>query len=102
MARDPGATFLFVDRTDDLTDIDAIPVDMSGVEIGHHQGRCSFEALLDKYELRDPVLRRMGEIIRVIDVPIDDEPPPDYDWAPAFDELRALGVDDDARLPEVR
>ena len=96
---DPGATFLFVDRTEDRANIDAIPFDMRGAEIGHHYGRCSFEALVDMYELRDPVLRRMGEIIRMIDVPADDELPPAYAWvAPAFDQLRALGISDEERL----
>lgn len=98
---DPGAAFLFVDRTDNLTHIDAIPFDMRGAEIGHHGGRCSFEALLDKYELRDPALRRMGEIIRVIDVPVDDEPPPAHGWvAPAFEQLRSLGLGDEERMTE--
>lgn len=96
---DPDATFEFVDRTEDPSRIDAIPFDMRGVEIGHHNGRCSFEALLDKYELRDPALRRMGEIIRAIDVPLDADPRPDATWVePAFDDLRAGGLSDDERL----
>ena len=96
---DQSARFVFVDRTEDLAHIDAIPFDMRGAEIGHHYGRCSFEALLDTYELRDPVLRRMGGIIRMIDVPVDDELPIAFEWvAPAFEQLRALGTSDDERL----
>ena len=95
---DPDATFMFVDRTDDR-DIDAIPFDMRGAEIGHHHGRCSFETLLDKYELRDPALRRMGVIIRAIDMPLDAEPPSDAAWvAAAFDELRTRDFSDEERL----
>lgn len=90
---------MFVDRTEDVSGLGAIPFDMRGAELGHHHGRCTFEALLDKYELRDPVLRRMGEVIRAIDVPFDDSPPAGFDWvAPAFDELRALGLSDEERL----
>ena len=96
---DPDATFVFVDRTADWNQIDAVPFDMRGAEIGHHHGRCSFEALLDKYELRDPALRRMGTIIRAIDMPLDAEPVPDEAWVgPAFDELRARDLSDDERL----
>lgn len=96
---DPGATFIFVDRADDRSHIDAIAFDMRGAEIGHHHGRCSFETLLDKYELRDPALRRMGAIIRAIDMPLDAEPPSDAAWvAAAFDELRARDLSDEERL----
>ena len=96
---DPDATFLFVDRAEDLSQLDAIPFDMRGAELGHHHGRCTFEALIDKYELRDPVLRRMGEIIRAIDMPLDGEPPAGYGWvASAFDDLRAIGLSDHERL----
>lgn len=96
---DPEAVFVFVDRTDDLSRDDAIPFDMRGAEIGHHNGRCSFEALLDKYELREPALRRMGQVIRAIDVPLDSEPESAYAWvAAAFDHLRARGLSDEERL----
>lgn len=96
---DPDAAFLFVDRTEDLSRVDAIPFDMRGAELGHHHGRCSFEVLLDKYELRDPVLHRMGEVIRRIDMPFDGEPTDGDAWvAAAFDELRALGLSDEERL----
>lgn len=59
---DPGATFVFVDRNTDVSGLDAIPFDMRGAKLGHHAGRCTFEVLLDSYELRDPALRRMGEM----------------------------------------
>lgn len=98
---DPDATFVFVDRNADPSSLEAIPFDMRGVELGHHHGRCSFEAVLDKYELRDPTLRRMGEIIRAIDMPVDGGPPQGYTWVkPAFDELRALALPDDERLAQ--
>jgi hypothetical protein len=32
-----------------------------------------FEVVLESYELRDPALRRMGEIVRAIDVPFDSD-----------------------------
>ncbi len=70
---DPEATFVFVDRDTDVSDLDAIPFDMRGAELGHHAGRCTFEVLLDRYERRDPALRRMGEIVRAIDVPFDSQ-----------------------------
>ena len=96
---DPDAIFVFVDRNQDFSNLNAIPFDMRGVELGHRAGRCSFEAVIDKYELRDPALRRMGEIIRAIDMPFDGDPPADTTWlAAAFDELRASVITDEERL----
>jgi hypothetical protein len=96
---DPEATFVFVDRNTDVSALDAIPFDMRGAELGHHSGRCTFEVLLDSYELRDPALRRMGEIVRAIDMPFDSERTADMAaLAAAFNELRDADIADDDRL----
>ncbi len=96
---DPEATFVFVERNTDVSDLDAIPFDMRGAELGHHAGRCTFEVLLDRYELRDPALRRMGEIVRAIDVPFDSDRTEDVAaLTTAFDELRDADLDDEERL----
>lgn len=86
---DPDAEFVF------LTDPTAIPegttpFDLRGVELGHHHGDCSFETILRRYELTDPVLWRIAEIIHEAD--LDDER---YDApeAPGFDvALRGLSM----------
>ena len=55
--------------------------------------------LLDSYELRDPALRRMGEIVRAIDMPFDSERAADMAaLAAAFNELRDADIADDDRL----
>jgi hypothetical protein len=96
---DPAATFVFVDRNADVTSLDAIPFDMRGAELGHHGGRCTFEVLLDSYELRDPALHRMGAIVRTIDVPSDSDQGEDVGgWTAAFSELRDARVSDEERL----
>ena len=50
---------------------DATPFDIRGVELSHHHGDCSFETILRHYELTDPVLWRIAEIIHEAD--LDDE-----------------------------
>jgi hypothetical protein len=96
---DPDAAFEFIDRNRDPTELAAIPFDMRGVELGHHGGKCTFEVLLEKYELRDPALRCMGEIIRAIDVRLDDDSPPALvELAAAFDKIRDSAISDDERL----
>jgi hypothetical protein len=67
---DPEAEFLFVpdDQVMDTARREgARPFDVPGVELGHHGDRCSFDAFLAKYELTDPALRALGEIVRGAD-----------------------------------
>ena len=96
---DPAATFEFVPRTRDVSKIDGIPFDLRGAEIGHRDGRCSFESLLEKYELRDQALRRMARIIRGADLPHEDGSPHESAGVLAvFDGIRDGASTDEERL----
>ncbi len=64
---DPEAEFVFVDDLDDVPS-DATPFDISGVELSHHGGECSFEAFLRRYELADPVLWEIAKIVHEADL----------------------------------
>src|SRR5258708_5172979 len=71
---DPEAEFLFVpaDQVSATAQREgAIPFDVSGVELGHHEGRCSFEAILRKYGLDDPALNLLGQFVHGADVADD-------------------------------
>jgi hypothetical protein len=96
---DPGATFEFVARTRDLSAAAGIPFDVRGAELGHHRGRCTLEALIDKYELTDEALKRMARVIRAADLP-QDEPAPAV--APGvlaiFDGIRDASQSDQERM----
>jgi hypothetical protein len=78
---DPEPEFVFVDDPA-LVPADATPFDMRGAELSHHGGDCSFETILRRYELDDPVLWKLAEIVHEAD--IDDE---------RFDAPEARGVD---------
>jgi hypothetical protein len=54
----------------------AIPFDAPGVELGHHDGRCSFESIILKYGLNDPGLLHLAKIVHGADVAedIDSDP----------------------------
>lgn len=79
---DPDATFVFVTDPDQVPR-DATPFDMRGVELGHHQGDCSFETVLRRYQLTDDLaLQRIAEIAHEAD--LDDE---------RFDAPEAPGLD---------
>jgi hypothetical protein len=68
---DPDAEFYFVPPENVLSDalsLEAIPFDVSGVELGHHRKECSFEAILKKYNLTsDPALEFLGRIVNGAD-----------------------------------
>ena len=71
---DSEAEFLFVPRNEIervVAESGAIPFDASGVELGHHAGRCSFESILLKYDLKDPGLQRLAQIVHAADVAED-------------------------------
>ena len=61
---DPKAKFQFVPvgQTTDLP-ASAEPFDIPGVRLSHHQGHCSFHALLREYKLTDPILHRIARIV---------------------------------------
>lgn len=71
---DSEAKFLFVPKNQVTTTAEAtgaIPFDVVGVELGHHEGKCSFEAILQKYELGDPALARLAKIVHAADIASD-------------------------------
>ena len=78
---DRQATFVFVDDPDDVPD-DATPFDMRGAELSHHDGDCSFESFLRRYELDDPVLWDIARIVHEADLGDD-----------RYDAPEAAGVD---------
>ncbi|MGW0205277.1 chromate resistance protein ChrB domain-containing protein [Streptomyces sp. NPDC003233] len=96
---DKEAEFVFVTDPTEVPD-DATPFDMRGVQLGHHGGDCSFETILHHYDLTDPVLWKIAEIIHEAD--LDDER---YDApeAPGVDViLRGLSmICDDERILEL-
>lgn len=49
----------------------AIPYDVKDVELGHVDGRCSFESIMVKYGLDDPALKRLAKIVHGADVSAD-------------------------------
>ncbi len=68
---DPEGEFLYVapDAVQRVAaEEGAIPYDVDGAELGHVDGRCSFESILLKYRLDDPALKRLGEIVHGADI----------------------------------
>ena len=65
---DPEAEFVFLPHRTDWSKIeDGIVFDVPNCELGHHGQDVSFNSILKKYNLRDPALILLGEIVRAAD-----------------------------------
>lgn len=68
---DHDALFAFAADPDAARELGGTPFDMRGVELGHHEGRCSFETVLHKYRLTDAALHEIAAMVH--DADLDDE-----------------------------
>ena len=94
---DNEAKFLFVPRNQVdkvAAETGAIPFDAPGVELGHHESRCSFESTLLKYDLRDPALSRLAKIVHAADIAED------IDTDPIARGLEAIATGFSLRYPD--
>lgn len=89
---DPDAEFLYVGDPADVPD-DATPFDMLGCDLSHQGDDVTFETILRRYDLTDPVLWRIGRIVHQADVEDDRFDAPEADGLDVI--IRALGVDHD-------
>jgi hypothetical protein len=68
---DKDAEFHFVAADQVMSEAErlgAIPYDVKGVELGHHDKECSFEAIVKKYHLTiDPALLLLSKIVNGAD-----------------------------------
>jgi len=98
---DPDAEFLFVQK-DKVMEIakkeNAIPFDVDGAELTHfyENGKefVSFDAIIRKYNLKDPALLKLAEIVWGADARIDNPPPESAGLEAAATGFRILAKDD--------
>ena len=67
---DEQAEILYVPANDvrhTAVETGAIPFDVPDVELGHEGERCSFDAFLAKFGLKDPALEHLALIVRAAD-----------------------------------
>jgi hypothetical protein len=71
---DSEADFMFVPTSQIekvVAETGAIPFDAPGVELGHAEGRCSFESIIQKYGLKEPGLLLLAKIVHAADISED-------------------------------
>ena len=88
-----GAAFWLSERLGDRV------LGLEQFELGHRNGLCTFETLLELYELTEPALQRMATVIRAADLPTEEGRPPEAAGVAAiFDGLRYMALTDEERL----
>ncbi|MBA2643566.1 MAG: chromate resistance protein [Actinobacteria bacterium] len=76
---DPDGEFLFVPAGDVLAVAEregAVSFDAPDAQYTHRDGLCTFEVLLEEYELDDPALELLGRIVHGADVAEDRDATP--------------------------
>jgi len=67
---DPKAEFLFVpvEKIEEIVKKErAIPYDAPNIELTHHDEKCSFDAIIEKYKVSDPAVSELAKIVRAAD-----------------------------------
>jgi len=92
---DPLAAFDYVPTAtvfDEAKARSAVPYDLPGAVVTHRGERCSFDALVEDFDLRDPALDRLATIVRGADTDR-------LDLAPESQRLLAASMDLSKRYP---
>lgn len=64
---DPEAEFIFVRDPSEVPE-DATPFEIPGADLSHHDGDCTFEVMIRRYDLRDPDLSALARIVHEADI----------------------------------
>ena len=94
---DNEAVFLFVpgDKVMEVARREgATPFDVDGAELGHHGDRCSFDAVIEKYGLKDPALQEMALLVRGADTKMETAPAESAGLAALAAGFRFVAKDD--------
>ena len=102
---DPQAEFLFVEENELLAAAareKATPFDapkFAEVKLNHRGQRCSFEAIIEDYQLQAPGLEKLGLIVRAADVKGQEQVAPEGIGLRAVAQgFAAIGLTDEERL----
>jgi hypothetical protein len=94
---DPDAEFLFFGDASEAPG-GAELFDVAGARLSHRGDACSFETMLEEYDLGDPVLREISEIIHDADLMDDMYGRPESDGLDAVIRGLQLVLPDDEAL----
>jgi hypothetical protein len=78
----------------------SIPFDMFGAGFGHEGDRCTFEGLQSRFDIRDPAVKRLGELVHDLDLKDRRYGAPEAPTVEATIEGLRLSHSDDSALLE--
>ena len=67
---DKEAQFIYVPKDQvfaKATELNAIPYDIPGAEYSHYDDKCTFDFIIQKHQIADPAIFRIGDIVRGAD-----------------------------------
>jgi hypothetical protein len=94
---DDDPAFVFVDDPADVPG-DATPFDMRGVDLAHHGDDCTFETILRRYHLDDPVLWDLARLVHEADLADDRYDAPEAHGLDVICRGLSMVADDDTVL----
>src|SRR5262245_37437283 len=96
---DREAVFLYVPADEVLQIAEREGAHSYDAELPHRDGLCSFEGLIEDYELNDPAVKLLGRIVHGADIAEDRDATPQSRGLLAVAEgFHRLGVDDHRQL----
>jgi hypothetical protein len=94
---DPEAEFHFFGDPEEAPE-DAELFDVAGARLSHHGDACSFETFLTEYELGDPVLAEIAEIVHDADLMDEKYGRPESEGLDSIIRGMQLALSDDKAL----
>jgi hypothetical protein len=94
---DSKAEFIFVAAgkvSEAAKELDAIPFDVPGVDLSHKGDKCSFDAIIEKYNLKDQALLELAKIVRGADTKSRDLTPQSEGLIAIAEGFRLMTSDD--------
>jgi hypothetical protein len=96
---DPQAEFHFITAGQTTIPAGYEAFDIPGVRLTHHQGHCTFYTMLQEYDLKDPVLKRIAQIVDEADIVQEVAiEPAAYGLDMICQGMRRISPDDDTAL----
>ena len=102
---DPKAEFIFVpvEKIEEVVKREkAIPYDAPGVELGHHGDKCSFDAIVEKYKIKDSALLELAKIVRAADTDNSETAPEGAGLSAVMTGLSIVAKDDHETIEKAK